>query len=118
MAMDSDELANIANDVLERENKEQRALRVLLGNMRRMEGRHLALSSRMGGSRSYVTSVSLEWIANKLKYASQLPIFKHKKDDDDRIVVDAETISMVQQRNPDYSRQWQMTLYLAARKSH
>lgn len=116
--MDSDDLAGIADAVLEREDKDRKALRVLLGNLRRQEGHHLALSSRMGGSRSYVTSVSLEWIAKRLRYASQLPIFKQKIDADGRIVVDAETIDMVQQRNPDYSRQWPMTLYLAARKSH
>ena len=116
--MDSDDLAGITDAVLEREDKDRKALRILLGNLRRQEGHHLALSSRMGGSRSYVTSVSLEWIAKKLRYASQLPIFKQKIDDDGRIVVDAETISAVQQRNPDYSRQWPMTLYLAARKSH
>lgn len=108
----------VADEVLEQDDNKQRALQVLLSGLREKERNHLALSSEMGGSRSYVTSVSLEWIAKKLKYASQLPIFREKKDQYGRIIPDAETISMIQQRDPDHSRQLQMTLYLAVRKNH
>lgn len=114
----SDDLAGIADEILEQESNKQKALQVLLSGLREKEGHHLALSSEMGGSRSYVTSVSLEWIAKKLKYASQLPIFREKRDQHGRVVPDAETISMIQQRDPDHRRELQMTLYLAARRSH
>ena len=108
----------VADEVLEHDDNKQKALQVLLNGLREKERNHLALSSEMGGSRSYVTSVSLEWIAKKLKYASQLPIFREKRDQHGRVVPDAETISMIQQRDPDHRRELQMTLYLAARRSH
>lgn len=83
--MDTEDFTGLTDAVLEQENKNQKVLRLLLSRLRKKEGHHLALSSRMGGSRSYITSVSLEWIARKLRYAGQLPIFKQKADENFRV---------------------------------
>ena len=111
-------LGDISTQVIEQKEKNREALKLLLDEQSKQQGHLLTVASKMGASRSFITSVSLEWIAEKLRYANQLSIFNEKKDDDGRIIVDEDTISMIQQRAPDFSRQLPMTLYLAVRKTH
>ena len=115
------ELDNLVqiDDVLEQESKNRRALAMLLDKEREREGHMLALRCNMGVTRSYIASVSLEWVEQKVKYATELPIFKEHVDPaTNQIKLDRETASMIQQRVPDFSRQLELTLYLAARPTH
>ena len=113
-----DQLVQI-EDVLEQESKNRRALALLLDKERERQGHLVALACNMGVTRSYLASVSLEWVEQKVKYATELPIFKEYIDPESRqIRLDHETASMIQQRVPDFSRQMELTLYLAARPTH
>lgn len=98
--------------------KQQRALSILLNEQRTRAGHHLALHVRMGEVSSYVTSVSLRWIAENVGFAADLPIFRESVVGSKRIKVDQETVEQIQQRQPDWRRQLQITAYLVTRKYH
>lgn len=115
---DLDDLIEI-DDVLEQDSKNRRALAILLDKEGERKGHLIALRCDMGVTRSYIASVSLEWVEQKVKYATELPIFKEYVDPEThQIRLDNETASMIQQRVPDFSRQLELTLYLAARPTH
>ena len=102
----------------EQENAKRRMLRTLLDERLRQGSSIVGLSSMMGTSRSFVTSVSLSWAAENIRFASELPMFKQHRDEDGRIVPNKYTQHLIQQREPDWTRQLPMTLYLAARTNH
>ena len=109
----------IIDDVMQIEERNRQALSLLLEQQRDKEGHLFALNTRMGETTSYVTNVTLQWVAQKIHFAGDLPIFKGKVDSaTKRIEVDQETIGDIQQRQPDWGRQLPMTLYLATRKNH
>lgn len=115
---DHDETVDI-DEVLEQEQRNRRALLTLLDRERERRHHLLAISSRMGTTRSLVTTVALEWVSNKVKFASELPIFhEHIDEDTKKVVIDEKTAAIIQQRAPDWSRQFPMTLYLAKRPTH
>ena len=105
-------------DVLHQETQKRRALSQLLGELRGKAEHHLAIQVHMGDVASYITSVPLEWIANKVGFAADLPIFKESTEGSKRIAIDPDTIEIVQQRLPDWRRQQEMTAYLASRRHH
>ena len=72
----------------------------------------------MGDVSSYLTSVPLRWVAEKVGFAADLPIFSESSQGSKRIPVDPETIEKLQQRQPDWSRQLEMSAYLAMRRHH
>lgn len=79
----------------------------------------LVQKTRMGGGEGYLGSVTLEWLESRVKFASQLPLFRHKFDPKTQNVIrDQETIDEIQQRPLDWSRQAPLAQYLALRKSH
>ena len=109
------------SDVLDVANIEQtrrRALSQLLGDLRRQADHHLVCHVRMGDVSSYLTSVSLGWVANKVRFAADLPIFRESIEGSKRIKVDHETVEKIQQRQPDWRRQLEMATYLATRRHH
>jgi DGQHR domain-containing protein len=116
---DFDSLINI-DAVLEQERKEKQALTMLLNKQREKKEHLLAIRLKMGSTdRSFVTGSSLEWIAQKVRFATELPMFKERKDKDGNIsLTDRLTIDIIQQRKPDWRRQYPMALYLAERKNH
>ena len=102
---------------LEQEKRE--LLRELLDSAGAQKGHFLACGTQMGGTPSYITSVPMEWVAAKIRYAGQLPVFKYKSDPETHIIpVDGETVDLLQQRSPDWTRQIAMTIYLLARETH
>ena len=105
-------------DVLKHQAQKQQALNVLLDELRRQGEHHLAIQTRMGDVPSYITSVSLGWIDNKVGFAVDLPIFKESIEGSRRIDIDPETIQTVTQRQPDWRRQQDMAAYLAASRHH
>ena len=106
------------SDVLSQETQKQKVLSQLLGELRGKAQHHLAIQIRMGDVASYITSVPLEWIANKVGFAADLPIFRESAQGSKRINVDPDTIEIIQQRQPDWRRQQEMTAYLASRRHH
>ena len=79
----------------------------------------LVLKTEMGGTQAYVGSVTLEWFASQVRFASFLPLLRSKYNPDtDNIEIDAESIDDIQQRPLDRSRLAPFVQYLAARKNH
>jgi len=76
-------------------------------------------SAEMGGTQSYIGAVTLEWFAERVRFASQLPLFRQKVDPKTKkIIIDKDTVNEVLQRPIDYSRQAVLAQYLAARPKH
>ena len=105
-------------DVMKAQQREQRVLSQLLEKLRSQTSHHFVLHVRMGAVSSYLTSVTLEWVANKVRFAADLPIFRESREGSKRVQVDSETVEQIQQRQPDWRRQLQMTAYLATRRHH
>ena len=120
--MSTNDIANEhAKRVLQQKSENQRALLMLLDDLREKEGHITALRTHMGGNNSYVCSVPLSWVAEKVHFAGDLPIFKDKDKVDDQskaIDVDETTIAYIPQRKPDWSRQLPMAAYLALGSHH
>ena len=105
--------------VVRQEEKDRRALAILLDREREKGGCELALRMRMGVTTSYVTAVPLEWVVRKVRFAGDLPIFKGKVDKKSkRVPVDEDTLDDIRQRNPDWRRQLPMTVYMMAQRNH
>ncbi len=98
--------------------KRQRALSRLLEELRAQAHHHLVCHVRMGGVSSYLTSVTLNWVAGNVGFAVDLPIFREVIEGSRRIKIDHGTIESVQQRQPDWRRQLPMATYLAMRRHH
>ncbi|MCY4508094.1 MAG: DGQHR domain-containing protein [Acidobacteria bacterium] len=109
---------NLALEVVQQENRKRRALSVLLGDLRTKAEHHLAIQVQMGEVDSYITSVPLRWIAAKVGFAADLPLFRESIEGSKRIAADQDTIETVQQRHPDWRRQQELTAYLATRRHH
>lgn len=105
-------------DVEKALEREQLVLSQLLGKLRSQSNHHLVLQIRMGEVSSYLTSVTLGWAAQRVGFAADLPIFRESSAGSKRIPVDKETIETLQQRQPDWRRQREMTAYLAMRRHH
>ena len=108
----------VFDDVLRHEEEKRRALSVLLEELRAKAGHHLAVQARMGDVASYVTSVPLRWIADKVGFAADLPVFREISEGSKRLAADPSAVEMLRQRRPDWRRQQEMTAYLAGRRHH
>lgn len=118
MSSEFDDLISV-DAVLQQAKKEETALRILLDKQREKSGHLLALRAEMGTTRSYVTTVTFDWVSQYVGFASELPIFKGYVDPVTKHVsVDEYTATLIQQRNPDHSRQASMVLYLARKSTH
>lgn len=101
-------------DEWERVEKEKTAfLHKLLKDKMDNQDSLLAIKGIMGNTCSYVTTVTLHWIAEKVRFANQLPIWDDKKDDNNRIIINKVTLDEIRQREPDWRRQWSLVHYLA-----
>lgn len=117
--MDTQESAQIIDSILKREEQDKQALSLLLEQQREKAGHLLTLQVPMGEIFSFITSADLRWVATKVHFAADLPIFKEKSDAVGKgIKIDGSTIAIIQQRKPDWERQLGMTAYLAIRKHH
>jgi DGQHR domain-containing protein len=115
----SDPTADIAREYLERENKDKQVLALLLDKFLEKKDQILVQKTEMGGTEAYVGSVTLEWFAGRVHFASGLPLLQKKYNPEtDNIEIDADSIDEIQQRPLDWSRQAPLVQYLAARKNH
>ena len=110
---------SIISDVIRQEDRDRQALAILLDRQREKKGHVLALRAHMGITPSYVTTVPLSWVAQHVRFAGDLPVFKGRVNKKSKKVpVDENTLGDIRQRNPDWRRQLQMTAYLAAHRNH
>ncbi|MEH2069405.1 MAG: DGQHR domain-containing protein [Nostoc sp.] len=115
----SDLTTDIAREYLERENKEKEVLALLIQKFLEKKDQILVQKTEMGGSEAYVGSVTLEWFAGRVHFASGLPLLQKKYNPETgNIEIDADSIDEIQQRPVDWSRQAPLVQYLAARKNH
>ncbi|MDB9372585.1 DGQHR domain-containing protein [Nodularia sphaerocarpa] len=115
----SDQTADIAQEYLERENKDKQVLALLLEKFLGKKDQILVQKTEMGGTEAFVGSVTLEWLAGRVHFASGLPLLEKKYNSDTgNIEIDADSIDEIQQRPIDWTRQAPLVQYLAARKSH
>jgi len=110
--------AKITNRIRGRKSQEQEALAALLEKYLHQKDRILVQKTEMGGTEAYVGSVTLEWFAGQVRFASSLPLLQQKYNPEtDNVEIDADSIDEIQQRPLDWSRQLPLTQYLAARKN-
>lgn len=110
---------SIAYQILEQEQRDREALALLLDRHLSRSDRLLVQQTRMGNTEAFIGSVTLEWLDSRVRFASQLPLFRKKFDPEtDNVIRDEETIDDILQRPLDWSRQAPLTLYLVARKAH
>ena len=98
--------------------KEQRVFGLLLEGLRCRTNHHFALQVRMGDVSSYLMSVTLGWVADKVGFAADLPIFRESSEGSRRLRSDPGTVERVQRLQPDWRRQLAMAVYLATRRRH
>jgi DGQHR domain-containing protein len=79
----------------------------------------LVQRTNMGGSEAYIGSVTLQWLADRVKYASEMSLLSEQHQPrDQNIAIDSESIEIIQQRPLDWSRQAALVQYLAGRTTH
>ena len=79
----------------------------------------LVQRTNMGGSEAYIGAVTLQWLADRVKYASEMSLLSEQYQPQDRnIEIDSDTIEVIQQRPLDWSRQAALVQYLAGRTTH
>lgn len=76
-------------------------------------------AARMGGTPSYIASVSLEWIRRQVHLAHTMPLLKKKIDPvTGKVRIDEESIDVIRQRPIDWSREAVLAKYLVEREHH
>lgn len=119
MANTSENDSNISQHYLEDNNQNQQTLSVLLRQFLDKTDQIIVQQTQMGGVQAYVGAVTLEWFANRVNFASTLPLLQKKYNPEtENIEIDADSIDEIQQRSLDWSRQAPLVQYLAARKNH
>ncbi|MBR8827980.1 MAG: DGQHR domain-containing protein [Gomphosphaeria aponina SAG 52.96 = DSM 107014] len=110
---------SLASKIWQREKEETEAIALLLSRQIARNDKILVQKMHMGSTEAFIGSVTLEWLATRVSFATSLPLFQQKLDPNSKNVVpDADTVEALQQRPLDWSRQGALTQYLAVRKSH
>lgn len=120
--------ASASGEILERyrqvqalDQQKHAILRELLDDLLTNEGRVFVTRAQMGyvetdSTRapvpSFVGSVSLRWIGERIKPASQMPLLRNKLDEQGRLIIDHDTVNELRQRAPDWSREATLAHYL------
>jgi DGQHR domain-containing protein len=79
----------------------------------------LVQRTNMGGNESYIGAVSLQWLADRVKYAAEMNLLSDRYNSTEQnVTIDSETIEFIQQRPLDWSRQAALVQYLADRPTH
>ena len=106
-------------DLEEMHKRERRMLARLLDDRQQAAGHHLVFQVNMGEVQSYLTSVTLSWVAERVGFADDYPGFKRDElEGSDGPSTSSDYLEQKQQRNPDWTRQRDMAAYLASRRHH
>jgi hypothetical protein len=111
------------DDILQEEQEKERRKREAVGQYLEMHSKRqdsvLAQKGQMAGSTSFTFTQTLKWIGSDVKLASDLPFLSAMKDPETgEIVIDAGNIDLVRQRPVDWSRQVELSRYLASEPLH
>ncbi len=98
--------------------KEKLVLARLLDSLQHKARHHLVFQVNMGEVQSYLTSVTLSWVAEMVGFANDLPLFKKDEEDSGAAKPSSINLEMRQQRIPNWTRQRDMAAYLASRRHH
>jgi DGQHR domain-containing protein len=110
---------DIAREVLERDSRDRQALALLLDQALSRDDKLLVERTQMGGTDAYVGSADLAWVNSHVHLAQELPLLREKLDPDTgQLIIDAETIELIQQRPIDWTRQEVLARYLATTRNH
>ncbi|HIK33327.1 MAG TPA: DGQHR domain-containing protein [Oscillatoriales cyanobacterium M4454_W2019_049] len=83
------------------------------------EYRLLVQKTQMGTTEAYLGAVTLEWLARRVGFASQLPLFQpHLDRHTQNVERGTHTADTIVQRPLDWSRQAPLAQYLATRPTH
>jgi DGQHR domain-containing protein len=111
--------SDLAQQIINQEAQNKEAIALLLDHFLGKNDFIFVQKTQMGQTPAYLGSVSLEWLASRVRFATQLPLFQQKFDiETHNIIRDAQTIEELQQRPLDWSRQAHLAQYLVARKNH
>jgi hypothetical protein len=78
-------------------------------------GRHVGVQGRWHRTPSYVVNHDLAWIGANINMGSDMPFMKNKIQNG-LLTIDSANIDEIQQRMPDWSRQAELSAYLAHNK--
>ncbi|MGK7940773.1 MAG: DGQHR domain-containing protein [Crocosphaera sp.] len=110
---------DITPQLLDQESEEKQTLTLLLEPYLSDQQKLFVQKTCMGRTQGYLGSVSLEWLASRVSFALELPLFRHKYDPEtNNIIRDSETVEELKQRPLDWSRQAHLSQYLAVLDNH
>ncbi len=79
----------------------------------------LVQKTQMGGTEAYLGSVTLEWLSQRVQFASELPLFQtYREEQTGNVERVANTVEEILQRPLDWSRQLPLAQYLATHTAH
>ncbi len=108
-----------SSSTLTGENQDKQLLTQLLEKFLTKKSEIFVQKTQMGGTQAYLASVSLEWFASRVNFASSLPLLqKQYSSPEGNMEMAGESIAEIQQRSLDWSRQAPLVQYLAGRKNH
>jgi hypothetical protein len=107
------------DDILRRMDEERQILGQLLDQYGNRENTMLVHRGTMAGSPSFVSVRSLLWVAARVRLAAEMPFMRQFIDEETgEFIIDSESIKVVRQRRPDYSRQEDLARYLIQDPRH
>lgn len=119
MTRKSDPNDDLGASIEQHDRRDRQHLALLLDRYVGQRDRLLVQTTQMGNTEAFIGSVPLEWLDSRVRFASQLPLFRQKFDSQsENVVRDRDTIDEIVQRPLDWSRQLPLTLYLVARAAH
>jgi hypothetical protein len=102
----NDLTTDVSNQYTELNHENKKVLTNLLNTYLEGTEKILVQKTEMGGTPAYIGSVTLEWFARRVNFASYLPLFQQKySSQTENVEIDAESIDEIQQRPLDWSRQ-------------
>ena len=113
------QIGEIVTGIYQRTERNRIALSMLLNEKCNKNGHLLAIRASVDSSPSYITAVPMKWVAENIRFAGDLPLFRGRADaESKRISIDEGFIDEIQQWQPDWTRQLPMAAYLATREHH
>lgn len=106
-----DQMTNL-DELAELERKRDAALTKLLDDKLKDPRFVFIQHAKMGGTPSYHAPRTLRWITKEVKLFSTLPLLSHKIDSKGNFIIDEESVALLEQRAPKWTRQLEMVRYL------
>ena len=98
--------------------REERVLARLLDGVQHKTRHHMVMQVNMGEVQSYLTSVTLSWVAENVNFANDLPVFMRDEGGYGSTQPTPGDLEERKQRIPNWTRQRDMAAYLASRRHH